>query len=141
MSHYVKLNIQAQQKFEAELVAALVQHFGEGKVESHGDKKVDLLNYAGQKSNLKGNIVVRKAAQGEKLGRYVASNDLGYERNKEGGYDVHVDMDGFPKEHQNLVAQYYAEKVATSQLQAKGYQVQRQLLKTGEIELTAQRYG
>ena len=141
MSHYVRLNIQAQQRFEAELVAALVQHFGEGKVESHGDKKVDLLSYTGQKSGLKGNIVVSKAAQGEKLGRYVLVNDLGYERNKAGGYDVHVDMDGFPQADQNLVAQFYAEKVATKQLQEKGYQVQRALLPTGEIELTAQRYG
>jgi hypothetical protein len=141
MSHYVKLSIQAQQRFEAELVAALVQHFGEGKVESHGDKKVDLLNYSGQKSGLKGNIVVRKATQGEKLGRYVLVNDLGYERNTKGGYDVHVDMDGFPQADQNLVAQFYAEKVATKQLQEKGYQVQRALLPTGEIELTAQRYG
>ena len=140
MSHYVKLSIQAQQRFEAELVAALVQHFGEGKVESHGDKKVDLLNYAGQKSNLKANIVVRKAAQGEKLGRYVASNDLGYERNAQGGYDVHVDMDGFPLEHQHLVAQYYSERAIARNAEETGYQVAEREAVNGEVHLTLQRY-
>lgn len=140
MSHYTKLSIQAQQKFESELLASLKKHFGETKVEMH-EKKASLKTYAGADSGLKANIIVRKQAQGEKLGRYMAVNDLGYERNTQGGYDVHADLDGYSTETQNLIAKDYAERVATKQLKAKGYTVKRKELTTGEVQLVAQRYG
>jgi hypothetical protein len=141
MSHYVKMSIQAQQRYEAELVAALKKHFGENHVESHGEKKADLLSWNGSKSGLKANIIIRRKAQEAKAGHALAVNDLGYERNKDGGYDVHLDADGFPTAHQNLIAQDYATRVATKQLKAKGYSVKQAELTTGEIRLVAQRMG
>lgn len=140
MSHYTKLGIRAQQKYEAELVQALKQHFGADGVEVSGDSKIPLKMWNGSDARLKANLVIRKETLGRKLGHYVAANDLGYERNTDGGYDVHADETAFPKEHQNLVAKYYAELVATKRLKAQGFMVKRAELRTGEIELTATKY-
>lgn len=140
MSHYAKLNIQAQQRYEAELVAALKEHFGAAGVEAHDTAK-NLKDWQGHDTKLKAEIIIRKATLSEKLGRQVLANDLGYARNKDEGYDVHADEAGFPKEHQDLVAQYYAEKVAAKKLKAQGYAVSRRVLSSGQIQLTAQRYG
>jgi hypothetical protein len=141
MSHYTKMSIQAQQKYEAELLAALKGHFGDTNVEHHTDKKAELRMWNGGHSGLKANLVVRRKGQEAKVGHALAVNDLGYERNNEGGYDLHVDVDGFPVEDQNKVAQAYAASVATKQLKAKGYSVKSTALPTGEVRLVAQRFG
>jgi Protein of unknown function (DUF1257) len=142
MSHYARLSIQAQQKFEAELVASLQEHFGTNGVEVH-EQKADLLTYMKEKSGLKANIIVRQATQGKKFGgRMLAVNDLGYERNTKGTYDLHVDEDGFNSEAQSAVIMSYAEKVAKKQMLTRGYGVaKRATLPTGEVQLTLQRYG
>jgi len=141
MSHYTKMSIAAQQKYEAELISALKNHFGEKAVESCGDKKQKLKDWQGQDTSMKANIIIRKKDLGKKIGRSVLANDLGYERNKDGGYDVHVDAAGFPQSDQDLVAKFYADKVATKQLKAQGYQVKRAELATGEVELVGTRYA
>jgi hypothetical protein len=140
MSHYARLNIQAQQKYEAELIAALQEHFGETGVEAHDTAK-GLKDWQGNATKERAEIIVRKDTLSKKLGRQVLANDLGYKRNNSEGYDVIADEAGFPKAHQDLVAQYYAEKVAAKKLKAQGYAVQRQVLSSGQIQLTAQRYG
>lgn len=140
MSHYTRLNIQAQQKYEAELIAALEQHFGEGKVESH-EKPVALKDWQGSSTAEKAEIVIRKKTLSEKMHRDVLANDLGYRRNKEEGYDVIADEAGFPKAHQDIVAQYYAEKVTAKKMRANGYSVARKELANGQIQLTCQKYG
>lgn len=140
MSHYTKMTIAAQQAYEAELVQALKKHFGEKGVEVGGDTKIELKSWDGRNAKLKANIVVRKDTQGKKLGRYVATNDLGYERNKDGGYTLHADEAGFPKEHQNLVAQSYAELVATKKMKQQGFAVKRTETKAGEIRLSCTKY-
>jgi hypothetical protein len=139
MSHYTKASIQAQQKYEAELLTALCDHFGKEGVESHGGTLVPLKMWNGGDSGLKANIVIRQPTLGRKLGHKVLANDLGYERNKEGGYDVHVDATAFPKTSQDQVAQRYAELVAMKRLKATGYRVQRKQLEDGRIQLTAMR--
>lgn len=141
MSHYMQLIIQAQQKFEAELVAALKQHFGESEVEYSASSKIPLKHWDGRPSKLKAEIVVRKDSLGKKAGRAVLCNDLGYERDASGGYTVHADVAGFPLADQNLVAQFYAEKVTTKKMKAKGYNVKRAQLDDGRIELTLQKYA
>jgi hypothetical protein len=78
MSHYAKLSIQAQQKFEAELLAAVKDHFGADGVEFH-EQKTDLLSWNRTKSGLKANIIVRRPMQERKAGHALAVNDLGYE--------------------------------------------------------------
>jgi hypothetical protein len=140
MSHYARLNIQAQQKYEAELVAALGEHFGAAGVEVHDTAK-GLKDWQGQSTKEKAEIIIRKDTLSQKLGRTVLANDLGYKRNNDEGYDVIADEAGFPKAHQDLVAQYYAEKVASKKLKAQGYAVARKVLSSGQIQLTAQRYG
>jgi hypothetical protein len=140
VSHYTKLNIQAQQKYEAELISALEQLVGEGKVET-SERPITLKDWQGQSTSLKAEIVVRKKTLGELAGRDVLANDLGYARNNTEGYDVHCDEAGFSKVNQNLVAQYYAEKVTAKKMRANGYSVARKELANGQIQLTCQKYG
>jgi hypothetical protein len=139
MSHYTKLNIQAQQKFEFELFAALKEHFGDAGVESH-DKAASLKSWTGADSGLQANLIVRKSAQSKKAGHEVLSNDLGYLRNSTGGYDVHADEAGFPVKDQHLVAQYYARNVTTKQMRQQGYNVRESELPNGEIRLHCSKY-
>lgn len=139
MSHYAKMSIQAQQKFESHLVDALAEHFGEGTVEVHEDKKY-LNDWHGRKTTTKANLIVRKDTLTKKLGYAALGNDLGYERNSAGGYDVHVDTATCPEEHLNLIAMNYAERVSKSQMKLKGFSVKREQLSTGEIALTCQKF-
>jgi hypothetical protein len=135
MSHYTQASIAAQQKYESELITALCDHFGREGVEVHGDKKVELKTWQGSNSGRKANLVIRQNTLGKKLGHKVLANDAGYERNKEGGYDVHIDPAAFPKEHQDLIAMKYAELVATKRAKQLGYKVARKALEDGRIEL------
>lgn len=139
MSHFVKMTVQAQQKHEAELVEALVEHFGADAVTVH-EEAVRLKTWDGGLSTNKGNIVVPREAQLKKANRHVLTADVGYERNANGTYDVHYDADGFPIDQQKLIAQYYAEKVAAKQLKRQGYAVKRAMLDDGRIQLTATKF-
>lgn len=135
MSHYTKMSISAQQEYEAELVAALKKHFGED-VETHGDTKVPLMTWDRRDSGLKANIVVRKKTLAQKKGYEVLSNDLGYERNKEGGYNVHADEAGFDTLSQNAVASYYAQELTEKRLKSQGYSVAaRKTLEDGRVQV------
>lgn len=142
MSHYTQLSIKAQQKYETELVAALKQHFGENGVEYSAASKIPLKHWDGRTSKLKAEIVVRKNTLGRKAGHEVLCNDLGYERDNEGGYTVHADIAGFPLNDQNLISKYYAEKVTAKKMKARGYNIaERAQLEDGRIELTLRRYA
>lgn len=138
MSHYTKASIVAQQKYEAQLLTALNEYFGQAGVETH-DSKAVLRTWNGEDSGLKANIIIRKKNLGRKLGREVLANDLGYERDATGGYDVHVDETAFPKAAQDQVSQRYAELVAMSRLKAQGYKVKSAKLEDGRVQLTAMR--
>lgn len=134
------MTIQAQQKFEAELIEALEQHFGEGSVQVH-EKPIALKDWMGHPTANKAHLVVPKNVQEKKAGHALAVTELGYERNKSGTYECHYDPDGFSAEHANLIAQYYAEKVTAKQMKKQGFSVARKQLEDGRIQLTCQRYA
>jgi hypothetical protein len=142
MSHYTKMSIKAQQEFEVDLIAALKGHFGEKGVEVHENKEV-LLNYYGEASGLKANLIVRQKDLEKAIGHHIASNDLGYERNKEGGYDVHYDAAGFPKEHADKINRVYAERVGSRVfVEQMGYNAaERNVLPNGDVEVIYESYS
>lgn len=141
MSHYTKMSISAQQEYEGELIAALKQHFGEKEVEVH-DKKASLQMWEGSPSGLNANLIVRRKNLSKKLGHDVLSNDLGYERDNAGGYTVHADEAGFPKESADAVALAYSEKLAERVfVQNMGYSAaERTVLPNGDVEVVYESY-
>lgn len=148
MSHYTSMEMEMQQKNEADFIAALTNHFGEGAVEVHTDP-VALKVWNGSSAlerNAYGtapkcHIVVRRQAIEKALGRHCATNDLGFRRREDGKYDAHLDLAGFDKTAQDKVAQDYAVRVASRKLKAQGYTLKREVLKDGRVKLVAQKYG
>jgi len=139
MSHYTELKPKFLVKSEAELIASLRNTFGENAVEVH-DKAVSIGGYD-SRAGKKAHIVIRKADVKKALGVY-GWNDIGYERDmKDGMYKLWADPTDFPKEKQNLVAQDYAERVATKKLKAQGYTFKREVLKDGVVKLVATKYS
>lgn len=138
MSHYAEMKVSALVRNEKDLVAALEELYGEGMVEIHPNL-VSIGGYDSQ-AKKKAHIVVRKEAiQAQKGGK--AWNDLGYERQEDGTYKLHVDPVDFPKTSQEKVAMAYAERVAARQLKYKGYSVKRSLQQDGTIKLVATKYS
>lgn len=149
MSHYAQLAVQFQQKNETELVDALKTLYGKDGVEVHPEG-ADLKLYYGQSATESQeasfhaepcHVIVRKEKLAERKGQTnTPFNDLGYRRNKTGGYTAYVDDAGVPKADIGLIAQEYALKVAEKQLRAKGYSYKRLQLEDQSIRLEATRF-
>jgi len=144
MSHYTEMKPKFLVKSETELVAALKKIYGDNSVEVH-DTAVKIGGYDSQ-ANKKAHIIVRKEAirtanaKDNSLG-YSSYNDLGYERDKDGMYKLWADPSDFSKKAQDLVAQDYAERVATKKLKSQGYTFKREVLKDGVVKLVATKYS
>ncbi len=147
MSHFTEIKTNFLQKHEKQLIAALEEHFGSGKVEVHTSGE-ELRTYAGtlaSKAQLghteKCHLIIRRKTQEDYIGHSVATNDAGFARNGDGGYDVFVDRAGFSTELQGLVAQSYTLLVAENELQAEGYQTSRVSKEDGSVRLEARIYA
>lgn len=139
MSHFTEIKVDFQQKYEAELIAALEEVFG--KVEVH-DKAKELKAYTGQSATEAAhlgktencNIIIRQKDL-QKAGGGL-TNDAGYMRTEDGKYRVFIDVAGFSVANQGKVAQSYATRVSTKQLEAEGYQVKK-VVENGVVRLEA----
>ena len=138
MSHYTELKINALVKNESDLIAALEEYFGKGNVEV-SDELLPLTGYdkaAGKRANIR----VKKDAVAKANGGY-AYNDLGYERQSDGTYRLHVDPVDFKQDAQERVAQDYAQRVATRKLKAMGYAYKTIKDAQGRITISATSMG
>ena len=138
MSHYTELKPKFLSKSEAELVASLKQVFGEKSVEVH-EKAVNIGGYDSQ-AGKKAHIVIRKDVVRRVCGT-AGYNDIGYERDKDGMYSLWADTSDFPVNKQEIIAQDYAERVASKKLKAMGYTMKREVLKDGVVKLVATKYS
>lgn len=142
MSHYTEIKVNFDQKYERELVAALEEQFGEGKVEVHSEAK-GLKMWNGTSAAMeagKCHLVITKATQCLKAGHNVLSNDAGYERTEDGKYKAYIDPAGFSAALQGLVAQSYALRVSEKKLKAEGYMTKRVTKADGTVRLEARIY-
>lgn len=135
MSHFAKMSISAKTKFEKEMIAALVEYFGEKWVEVHQDaQEINMWN--GTKSGNKANIIVRRKGQEAKLGnKNCLTNDFGLRREADETYTIFVDNAGFSAVEVNKVMQSYATKVSTKVLAAQGYNVSKTYTPDGKVKL------
>lgn len=148
MSHYTTMKVNFKESNEKDLIAALKEHFGEDGVEIH-DTPEEMKIWDGTSALAKNHygmapkchIIIRKDTLCKKLGSRVLTNDLGYIRDGNGGYECHLDPVGFPVKDQGLVSQSYTSKVAERKLKAQGYTLKRERTKDGKIRLTATRYA
>jgi len=148
MSHYTEIELDISQKFEKQLIEALEDEFGVGSVEVNEQPK-DMMGYdgtnrstgwrAGKKDINKAppcHIIIRRKYLGP------VSNDIGFVRNKNGGFDAHIDdMNGLGSKIKNKVMREYAARVAAKTMKAKGYTVKRAVTKTGEVKLTCSKWS
>lgn len=141
MSHFTEIKVNFLQQYEAELVAALREQFGEVEVHEVGK---ELRSYTGAKASNAGlghtemcHIIIRQKELKKVAGDYCMTNDAGYERTKDGKYRVFIDTAGFSKDLQGKISQSYAEKVATKQFEAQGYQVTKIRNPNGTVRLEA----
>jgi len=144
MSHYTKMEVNYQQKYETELLLAIEEVLG-AKPEVH-DKPVELLNYFGEKTSTKTaeadradkcHIVLRR---GNGVLKDRPTNDVGWKRTEEGGYEAFLDDKGVTAAEAGKVSQMYAVAVAEKQTKLKGYSVSKKTLSDGRIQLTAVKY-
>ena len=138
------MEVNADQKHEAEFIAALEEQFGEGNVEVHNEPK-GLYGYQGDLRSKKPvhsadyapecHIIIRRKNVGS------ASNDVGYRRLENGKYAAYVsDYDkgsNFNQEKQNKVAQNYGVAVTEKNLKKQGWIVQKNKLEDGTVRVTA----
>lgn len=144
MSHYTKLAVNYQEKYEPELLLAIEKTL-DAKPEVH-EEPVELYNYWGEQTSRKTDaterserchIVVRRG-QGKLEGR--ATNDCGWRRNGQGGYDAFIDEAGIHAKEQGEISQLYSAAVAEKQMKSMGYTVQRKQLENGHVQLVASKY-
>jgi hypothetical protein len=138
MSHFTELKVNALVKNEADLIATLENHFGEGSVEV-SDTLLGLSGYdreAGKQAHIK----VKKDFVAKANGGY-AYNDLGYERQSDGTYLLHADPVDFRQDAQQKVAQDYAQRVATRKLKSMGYSYKTVKDAEGRIVISATSMG
>lgn len=135
MSHLTKLDVVALQKNERELIEALENRYGKGSVRCT-DTATELNGYEKNSSgrSKRANLIIDKETL-RKVERTSGYNDMGFERTKEGGYNLHYDTADVPKTAIDRVMQDYAERVVTKTMKARGYSVHRTELKDGQIEL------
>ena len=146
MSHYAEIECAYQQKSEGDFVAALEAVFGKGNVEVH-EEGADMYGYQGDNRSKKSvesadyapkcNIIIRRKNVGG------ASNDVGFKRNEEGGYNAYIsDYDkgaNFSKTKQDKVLQEYSASVAERRLKAQGYTVKR-TVEQGRIKIKGSKW-
>ena len=138
MSHFTRMEVCALQKNESELIASLKSHFGENSVEVV-DPSRQLMGYD-SRANKKANVIVSQDAirKSEKSHAY---NELGFERTKTGGYELHYDAMDIKKPSLDKVMQDYAERVATKTMKAKGFTMKREAQKDGTVKLSFSRFA
>jgi len=134
MSHYVKLKPVFLVKHETELVASLKQSFGANSV-CVFDLAENIGGYDSQ-ANKKAHVIIRKADVARALEVH-GWNDIGYERTKDGEYNLWADPVDFPKQAQDLIARDYNERVLTKNLEAQGYTLDREILASGHVHIKA----
>jgi hypothetical protein len=145
MSHFTEMKVEFRQQNESAFIKALELQFGEGNVEVHSEP-VGLHGYHGDDRSQKSlrspdyappcEIVIRRRNIG------MASNDIGYRRNEEGGYTAYVSehdkSNTFTSEKRNSVFQEYTLLVAQKQLRDKNWSNFRRVkLDDGSVQLIA----
>lgn len=143
MSHFTDVEVNFEQKNEAEVVAALEKKFGKDTVEVHEGEGAALYGWHGDnRSKLSPksqdyappcNLIVRRKNVGD------AANDIGLKRLENGKYKLYVsDYDKgatYTPEDQGRVAQEYGVRVAEKALKAKGWQTERKHLDNGVVRV------
>jgi len=144
MSHFTEMEVNFDQKHEADFIASLELQFGKGSVEIH-ESPQGLYGYQGDLRSKKPvnsadyapecHIIIRRKNVGS------ASNDVGYRRLENGNYAAYIsDYDkgnNFSQAKQNAVAQNYGVNVAEKNLKKQGWIVKRTQEKNGVIRITA----
>ena len=127
MSHYS--NYDVCYEHERELIEALQEEFGKDAVEVHKEA-VAITGYGRQKQ--KAHIVVRKKDLFNNAG-----GDLGFERKKEGGYNLHLDYYGNSgdriREKMGRLPQTYVEKLIANKAPRGKYRIKHK--ERGKITL------
>jgi hypothetical protein len=132
MSHFSEVEVSYDQKNEADFIAALEKHFGQGTVEVH-ENGGDLIGWHGDnRAKMNPNsadyappchlIIRRKNIS-------TASNDIGYVRAENGKYTAYVsdyDKGVFHQANQGLVKQEYGLRVAEKALKKQGWNAKRE---------------
>ncbi len=136
MSHFVEC--QTEFRDPQALVAALVEcGFQESQVEIY-EQAVPLYGYQGDVRPQKAQIIIRRQHVGQ------AANDVGWERQPNRTYRAWIsEYDGrhrFDQRMQNRIRQEYAYQVIARQQRARGRDVSRERLPSGEIEVTISGY-
>lgn len=146
MSHFTELNVECQQKNEAQLIEALEEIFGKGNIEVH-EEGAGLYGYGGdlRSSLAKTNpnyappchLIVRRKNVGG------ASNDVGFRRNENGTYDAYIsDYDkghNFNQAKVDKMMQHYTSGVTVKQLKKQGYQITKKV-ENGNIVLVGTKF-
>lgn len=142
MSHFAEMQVNFEQRHEAELIAALESQFGKGNVEVH-IMPVGLEGFQGDdRSKLRQtskdyappcHIIVRRRHVGS------AANDIGFRRLETGGYAAYVsDFDktrNYNQQRQGKVLQEYTLLTSEKTLKTMGYSTTRQQLEDGTVRL------
>lgn len=129
MSAYISAGVAFKKHHAALLVACLAEMGYVAEYHENGD---NLYGYQGDKRKQIANVIVRRKHVGS------ASNDIGWEFKEDGTCVAHIsqyDQGVFDKTKQNMVAQKYAEGVATQAAKAAGYKVERKVV-DGKVKLT-----
>jgi hypothetical protein len=143
MSHFAKIQVNFKFAEEASLIAALELAYGKGSVTVH-EQPVhprlwggqDSKSYTGDLHAEPCHIIVDRKAATEHGGGL--SNDLGFRRNNDGGYDTWLDKSGWTTELSDQVMEEYSAKISTRELELQGYSVQRSRQEDGSLLLRAE---
>ncbi len=136
MSHYVEC--QTEFRDPQALVAALIEcGFTSEQIEVHAEA-VPLYGYRGDQRAQQAHIVIRRQHVGP------AANDVGWERTSTGTYRAWIsEYDSrhrFDQPMQNRIKQEYAFQVIARPQRARGRNVTRERLPSGEIEVVIAGY-
>ena len=140
MSHFTKMSVDYKGQYEPELLMAIEEAMGV-KPEVH-ENPVSLLDYTGRASDK--NTGTMKAEKCHIVLRQDnlpgTTNDCGWRRTEEGGYEAFLDTTGVSEAKQGLISQSYALAVAEKKFKAEGYSVTRKQGQHGRIQLEAVKY-
>jgi hypothetical protein len=134
MSHFTEMKVNALVKNEVDLIEALKEHFGEDSVEV-SDKPLSLEGYD-VRAQKKSHIRIRQEFVAKANGGH-AYNDIGYERQTDGTYKLHVDPVDMHTTAQQKVAQDYAARVAIRKLKTMGYKYSLTKGSSGQVTISA----
>lgn len=137
MSHFTEMqSVSFKVLQEKALVAALHAVFGEGSVEvyEHGSALTGYDSGYGAKAH----VIVRRDKISAVLGH--AYNDMGFTRQGDGSYRLHVDPTDVDETALNKIKQQYTTAVSINQLAKQGYIKTKQVAKNGTIEIVMVKY-